>query len=156
MRGHLTYANVCSTLALFIALGGSAYAIGSGAIGSREIRDGSIKSRDVGSNQLTAKDIEERTLRLARFYVRRFRYSVLRGESDGMNAFCRRTDSAVSGFTEVDGIQMNDPALDLSEGLNTSDGRPDVYRSFIRYAATGPVPRVDVLATVVCANVPER
>lgn len=48
MRAKLTYANVMSTLAVFLALGGGAFAykLGRNSVGSREIRDGAVKLRD--------------------------------------------------------------------------------------------------------------
>lgn len=50
LRRHLTYANVISTIALFVALGGASYAaleLPKGSVGSREIRDQSIQRRDI-------------------------------------------------------------------------------------------------------------
>ena len=56
----LSYANVVATLALFVALGGSAYAVKQ--IGSGAIRDNSIRSRDVRDNTLRSRDIRNHTL----------------------------------------------------------------------------------------------
>jgi hypothetical protein len=62
---RLTYANVVATLALFVALGGGAYALSNGGVKSKHIRDNTIKSADVkdrsGSGKksgLRAKDIQ--------------------------------------------------------------------------------------------------
>jgi hypothetical protein len=71
IRRHLSYANVISTLALFVALGGGAYAIDK--VNSHEIANGTIKSidlknrravraADVKRNGLRGKQISERTL----------------------------------------------------------------------------------------------
>lgn len=71
IRRDLSYANVTATLALFIALGGGAYAINK--VSSHEIANGTIKSidlkdrkavraADVKRNSLTGKQIRERTL----------------------------------------------------------------------------------------------
>jgi len=76
MRRHLTYANVTATLALFIALGGGAYAISN--VGSKDIRNGAIRSadlrnqravagRDVRRNALGAGQINEQSLEASRF-----------------------------------------------------------------------------------------
>ena len=59
-RARLTYSNVVSTLALFIALGGSAYAVGE--ITSRDIRNRSIKGGDLRLNTVTGKEIRESRL----------------------------------------------------------------------------------------------
>jgi hypothetical protein len=55
MRRHLTYANVISTIALFIVLGGGAYA----AV--------TITGRQIKNNSVTSADIRNRTLRKADF-----------------------------------------------------------------------------------------
>ncbi len=63
---HLTYANVMATLAVFIAIGGGAYAAGlaKNSVGSKQIKDGAVKSRDVKDNSLTGKDIKVASLGL--------------------------------------------------------------------------------------------
>jgi hypothetical protein len=72
----LSYANVISTLALFVTLGGGAYAIDK--VNSHEIANGTIKSidlknrravraTDVKRNGLTGKQIKERTLNAQSF-----------------------------------------------------------------------------------------
>ena len=42
MRRHLTFANVTSVLALFIALGGTSYAVAT--IGTKQIKNNSVRS----------------------------------------------------------------------------------------------------------------
>ena len=60
VRSNLSYANVVSTLCLFILLGGSAYA--AVKIGSKQIMDNSIKSRDVKNGSLAGKDFKAGSL----------------------------------------------------------------------------------------------
>lgn len=80
LRTRLTYANVVATLALFLSLGGGAYAaatIGASDIQSNAIRTGHIKNhevrsadvrnhtllgRDVANNSLTGADVRESSL----------------------------------------------------------------------------------------------
>lgn len=50
VRGRLSYANVVATLALFIALGGSSYAVTK------------ISGRNIKANSITGRQIKERTL----------------------------------------------------------------------------------------------
>ena len=61
LRARVTYANVVATLALFLALGGTSYAVLH--VGSRDVVDNSLRSRDVRNNTLRSRDIRERTLR---------------------------------------------------------------------------------------------
>ena len=51
LRRRLTYANVMSTLAVFIAFGGSSYAVTQ--IGSQDIANNSIRGEDVRNRSLT-------------------------------------------------------------------------------------------------------
>jgi hypothetical protein len=60
VRRKLSYANVMSTLALFIALGGTSYA--ALQLTGRDIRDGSLTSRDLRHNSLGGGSIKESRL----------------------------------------------------------------------------------------------
>src|SRR4051794_8124484 len=60
IRTRITYANVVATLALFVALGGTSYAVKQ--LGSGDIRDNSIRSRDVRDNSLGSGDIHNGSL----------------------------------------------------------------------------------------------
>jgi hypothetical protein len=65
-RKRLTFANVCSALALFIALGtGSAYA--ANTIGSSDVIDESLQSQDIKNQTIQGGDIAPGTLGNARF-----------------------------------------------------------------------------------------
>jgi len=66
----LSYANVASTLALFVALGGGAYAalrVDSGdivdnSVRGRDIHNGTVGTKDVGRNTIRGSDIAESSL----------------------------------------------------------------------------------------------
>jgi len=60
IRHRLTYANVISTLALFVALGGTTYAVSN--IGSRDIRNNSVRSVDLRNNDVRGRDVRRRSL----------------------------------------------------------------------------------------------
>lgn len=55
LRSNLTYANVMATVAVFIALGGGAYA--ASTIGSGQIKNNSVRSKDLKNNDIRSKDI---------------------------------------------------------------------------------------------------
>src|SRR3954454_10523296 len=70
LRARLTYANVMSTLAVFIALGGTTYAaatlprnsVGSAqlranAVGASELRAGAVRSTDIRDRSITLRDL---------------------------------------------------------------------------------------------------
>lgn len=58
MRPRLTYANVVASLALFVALGGSAWALARESVGSREIINGSVRSVELENDDVRGVDIE--------------------------------------------------------------------------------------------------
>ena len=60
LRPRLTYASVVATLALFVALGGSSYAVSK--IGSAQIKDNSIRGKDIRNNDLSSSDVENGSL----------------------------------------------------------------------------------------------
>lgn len=62
---HLSFSNVVAVFALFIALGGSAYAVKTAqkdSVTSKSIKNEAIKSKDVKDGALTAGDIDISTL----------------------------------------------------------------------------------------------
>ena len=56
IRSRLTYANVMATVAVFIALGGSAYA--AIKITGKNVKNGTLTGADVKNNSLTSKDVK--------------------------------------------------------------------------------------------------
>ena len=60
IRRRLTYANVMSTLAVFIALGGSSYA--AVTISGSSIKNRSIRAKKLRHNTLTGWEIKESSL----------------------------------------------------------------------------------------------
>jgi hypothetical protein len=66
----LTYANVTSTIALFLALGGVSYAaisvgsaqIRNNSVRSQDLRNNSVRTQDLRNNDIRSKDVRNRTL----------------------------------------------------------------------------------------------
>lgn len=60
---RLTYANVVSTLALVVAVGGGGAAVAAGlqknSVGSPQIKNGQVKSADLGKNSVTSAKIKK-------------------------------------------------------------------------------------------------
>jgi hypothetical protein len=61
LRKHLSYANVTATAALFVALGGTSYAVI--RVDSGDVVDNSLRSKDIRNNSVRSRDIRDRTLR---------------------------------------------------------------------------------------------
>jgi hypothetical protein len=68
LRSRLTYANVMASIAVFIALGGGAYALslGKGSVRSKHIKAGAVTSAKVADDSLIGSDIDEDTLQVPR------------------------------------------------------------------------------------------
>jgi hypothetical protein len=62
LRASLTYANVMATVAVFVALGGTSYAVATGSIDSREIKNDSVRGKDIRDNEIRSKDVRNRSL----------------------------------------------------------------------------------------------
>jgi hypothetical protein len=61
LRPRITYANVVSSLCLFILLGGGAYAatqLAPGSVGTKQLKDNAVISKKVKDHALTAKDVK--------------------------------------------------------------------------------------------------
>ncbi|MEA2387487.1 MAG: hypothetical protein QOG41_260 [Thermoleophilaceae bacterium] len=59
IRRRLTFANVMSTIAVFIALGGTGYAVTSlpkDSVGAKQIRTGAVRSKEVKDRSLETRD----------------------------------------------------------------------------------------------------
>lgn len=102
-RRFLTYPNVMSTLALFIALGGGAYALSKDSVGSRQVRNDSLQSRDVQDTSLRGKDLRLGTigeLQLDERHIDISRFVQAKSES----FFC---DPAGGTFEDCVGLDLN-------------------------------------------------
>lgn len=65
MRRHITYANVVSTLCLFIVLGGGAFAatkLPKNSVTSRQIKNRSIKGPDIAKSAITSVNVKNGSL----------------------------------------------------------------------------------------------
>lgn len=58
---------VISLIALFVALGGTSYAVATNAIGTKQIKDNSIRSSDIADNSITGKDVHSGSLQSSDF-----------------------------------------------------------------------------------------
>lgn len=66
MRRHLTFANVVSLIALFVALSAGAYAsfhLPANSVGSRAIRNGQVKNADLAGNAVTSSKLKAGSVR---------------------------------------------------------------------------------------------
>ena len=67
VRERITYANTMSTLAVFIALGGTAWAataLPRNSVGASQIRAGAVRSSEIRNNSVRSADIRDRSIGL--------------------------------------------------------------------------------------------
>lgn len=62
LRSRLSYANVMATIAVFVALGGTSYAVATGSIDSREIKNNTVRSKDIRNNEVRSGDVRNQSL----------------------------------------------------------------------------------------------
>jgi hypothetical protein len=60
LRANLTYANVMATMAVFLALGGGAYAISvpRNSVGSKQLKKGAVASRNIKKGAVASRNIK--------------------------------------------------------------------------------------------------
>ena len=61
LRARISYANVVATVGLFVALGGTSYAVLQ--VGSGDVVDNSLRSKDIRDNTIRSRDVRNRALR---------------------------------------------------------------------------------------------
>lgn len=59
---QLTYSRVMATLALFIALGGSAYALQRNSVGTRALKPNAVKSKQIKNRSVRGRDVKRRAI----------------------------------------------------------------------------------------------
>ena len=70
IQGRLTFANVMSVMAVFIALGGTSYAavkLKANSVGSRQIKNGQVKRQDLAANSVDSSKVPDGSLGLRDF-----------------------------------------------------------------------------------------
>ena len=110
IRSSLTYANVMATVAVFVALGGTSYAVATGSIGSRELENGGVRGKDIRDRTIRVRDLRDpRALLGAGLEIR----------SASMDPPDLAANSCSVGDMDVQGIRVGDHVLvTTSEELN--------------------------------------
>jgi hypothetical protein len=59
LRSHLTFSNLASCLALFVALGGSAYALQANSVGTRQLKNGAVTNAKLAAGAVTGAKVAD-------------------------------------------------------------------------------------------------
>jgi hypothetical protein len=126
IREKLTYANVMATIAVFIALGGGAYAVSldRNSVGSKQLKPGAVKPKD------TAASLRLKCPGGTRYHEGACIETAQRGSGtfvtalDGCNAAGRRLPSAAElmGFAREPGVTVGPvPTFEWALGLDSDE-----------------------------------
>ena len=96
---HLSYANVTATAALFVALGGTSYALIT--VGSRDVVNNSLRSADLRNNSIRGMDVRDRGLRARELERNSLGGGVIKESSLGAVPRAREADR-LGGATQDD------------------------------------------------------
>ena len=134
---HLSFSNVVAVVALFVALGGSAYALSNNSVKSRhidngqvktddldgsavtgaKINPGAVKSSDVGDDEVTGADIDEESFNFAKVPTT----GVMSAQARQIGGGATVTFTAVSGRTTaspaIEDVEMAFPTPSLFGGM---------------------------------------
>ena len=147
IRGHLSFANVTASVALFIALGGTGYAaiqiprgsvgnsqlqrdavsaskIRQNAVGKSEIRSGAVGKSEVRSNAIGSSEIRRDAVGSAE--VRRGAVGLSEIRTDGVGASEIRADAVGTSELQDGSIALNDLSADTRSAFQPAMPRASV------------------------------
>jgi hypothetical protein len=106
LRQHFSYSNIVATAALFIALGGTSYAVVK--VDSDDVVDNSLRSRDLRNNTVRSRDIRDRAL-LARD-LRRDSLGAMVVKESSLGEVPRATDAERVGGATAQQLRVGCPS----------------------------------------------
>jgi hypothetical protein len=112
LRKHLSYSNVTATAALFVALGGSAYAVI--RVDSDDVVNNSLRSADLRNSSVRSRDIRDRTIQ-----ARDVRRDGLGGgvvKESALSQVPRATNADRLGGLTVQDLRLRCPADTVASG----------------------------------------
>ena len=59
IRSHINYANVMATIAVFLALGGSAWALAKHSVGTKQLKKNAVSTKKIKNNAVTSAKIAD-------------------------------------------------------------------------------------------------
>jgi hypothetical protein len=131
IRSHLSFANSISLIALFVALGGTSYAIGKNTIGAKQIRKDAVRASEIKRNAVGASEIRSNAVASGDIADNGVGGSDLSDNSVGSGEL---SDNSVGGGelanNSVGTGEVTDDALTATDILGSSLDKevgPDVY-----------------------------
>jgi hypothetical protein len=109
VRSGLSFSNVIAVIALFIALGGTSYAVATGSIDSREIKNNTIRSKDIRTGNVASGDLKNDDVRTQDLEDDNVGTEDLK-DGDIGNADTSAELALAKGFASVNAANANGPA----------------------------------------------
>ena len=132
IRKHLTYANVMSTIAVFLLLGGSAYALAKHSVGTKQLKKASVTSKKIKDGAVTAAKIAPGTIggESTNVSVTQATGPTLApGQAGGATATCPNGKKAIAGGGLSDSTN-NGSYIEDSRPVTGATGAPGVGGTF--------------------------
>jgi hypothetical protein len=174
IRSKLTFANVVALLALFVALGGSAYAIhlGKNAVKTRNIKNGAVVESKLAPGAVSSSKIVDRAVSAAKLapgavtasglgqvVVHHAFVSLPDGAGSSANVFCGASELPIGSVARVLAQGEPDVAFEGSEPVHTNtstltEGEPlrpgDGFTAAFHNASGGFTAQTSGEVTVLC------
>lgn len=161
----MSYANVTASLALFLTLGGTSYAVLH--VGSNDVADNSLRSRDIRNGTLLSRDLRDRTIRGRDVHQDGLGSRVIK--ESALGTVPRATDSDRVGGATLQDLRLRCPSNTVSRAgvcIETSARGPLGFVSAVEQCSragrqligmpeldlyvrsTGPLPQAEWTASV--------
>ena len=167
VRARLSYANVIATIALFLALGGSAYAVtaGKNTVKSKSIAKGAVKTTDIANKAVSGAKLKPGAVsasaiangsigatQLGKVVIRRGDGTIPEGNSGAARASCKPGEKVLGGGGSVGAIDVNQfqSTPFSADGSDPKDGNSPGGWVVVFYNPIGGSGTASALAWVLC------
>jgi hypothetical protein len=158
IRRHLTYANVMSTIAVFVVMGGSAYALSKHSVGTKQLKNKAVTTKKIKNGAVTGAKIAAGALPSAALNVTAHSApapTIAATAVGGGTANCPAGKKAIGGGglsdASTNGAQIEDSRpVNGSSGAVSQDGTFNGWRVIWHNTNAGGGPSVNPLVYVVC------
>jgi hypothetical protein len=139
VRARLTYANVIATIALFLALGGSAYAVtaGKNTVKSKSIAKGAVKTSDIANKAVSAKKLKPGAVptnaiaansinadKLGPVVTRKTTQPLTDGTTNSATVYCKPGEQLLGGGSSAVGSNFEDASTPTQLNKDPEEGAP--------------------------------
>jgi hypothetical protein len=132
IRRHLTYANVMSTIAVFVVMGGSAYALAKHSVGTKQLKNKAVTTKKIKNGAVTGAKIAAGAVPATGFNVTVTSAAgptITPGNVGGATATCPAGKKAIAGGGLSDGTN-NGAYIEDSRPVNGTTGSPTAGGTF--------------------------